>query len=404
MRLIYANPNSMPSTAPASLQVIQAVSALAGQMDVHLIAKREGRKDDRRSVASYYGLELPVGLHMHLLPALDLRIGRVRLSPPFAILALLKILRLHLAGGRSTVIVRDLRLGQFLLRCRRMIRLPVLLFETHEVFAVSLQDKMTGMNPGRIRKVEAREKYVYRHADGLICITGNLARMIDERYPVHGPVLIVPDGVDLSKFPNTRRDEHGRTLLYMGNLHHWKGIDILLEAMKEMPDVQLNIVGGTEERIRHYRELAVTLGVDKRVRFEGYVVPARRFEYYASADAFVLPLRPVSIASYFTSPLKLFEYMAAGRPIIAADLPAIREVLRDEENAIMVRPDDPQALAEGILRVLDDAALGRRLAEQAASDVRSYTWDERAAKIKAFVCTNWAPVCENVVDMEKAKG
>ena len=79
--------------------------------------------------------------------------------------------------------------------------------------------------------------------------------------------------------------------------------------------------------------------------------------------------------------MKLFEYMAAGRPIVACDVPALREVLRHGENAWLVAPDDPRSLAEGIRTVLDDQALAARLAERAASDVRARTWEARAARI-----------------------
>ena len=89
----------------------------------------------------------------------------------------------------------------------------------------------------------------------------------------------------------------------------------------------------------------------------------------------------------FTSPLKLFEYMAAARPIVASDLPALREVLRDGENALLVPPEDPVALAVAIRRLQEDPALAERLAGQAARDVRAYTWEERGRRIVEFLGT-----------------
>jgi len=104
-----------------------------------------------------------------------------------------------------------------------------------------------------------------------------------------------------------------------------------------------------------------------------------------AADALVLPnSAKAKISSHYTSPLKLFEYMASRRPIVASDLPSLREVLRDGENAVLVKPDNPRALAEGIERALSDAELAARIGRQAREDVEQYTWEKRAVNITTF--------------------
>jgi glycosyltransferase involved in cell wall biosynthesis len=97
-----------------------------------------------------------------------------------------------------------------------------------------------------------------------------------------------------------------------------------------------------------------------------------------------LPNPSSAISTLFTSPLKLFEYMAAGRPIVASDLPAIREVLHHDVDALLVAAGDPAALAAGIERVLADPGLARRLAEAALSAVPAYSWDRRAERLEAL--------------------
>jgi len=91
------------------------------------------------------------------------------------------------------------------------------------------------------------------------------------------------------------------------------------------------------------------------------------------------------ISREYTSPLKLFEYMAAGRPIVASDLPSLREVLSHSHNAWLVPPDDPAALAGALCTVRDDPALGSRLAAQASADIAAYTWDGRARRLAAWM-------------------
>jgi glycosyltransferase involved in cell wall biosynthesis len=92
-----------------------------------------------------------------------------------------------------------------------------------------------------------------------------------------------------------------------------------------------------------------------------------------------------TIGSRYTSPLKLYEYLAAGRPIVASDVPAVREVVADGTTAILVPPDDPQALADGIARLLAAPVIAERIGAAGRAWVRGRTWDARAAAILAFV-------------------
>src|SRR4029079_715197 len=98
----------------------------------------------------------------------------------------------------------------------------------------------------------------------------------------------------------------------------------------------------------------------------------------------VLPNRPSAIFNEFPSPLKLFEYMASGRPIVASALPSLREVLRDGENALLVEPGNPPAFVAAISRLKDDPALAAQLAAQARRDVEDFTWVRRAERLEAL--------------------
>ena len=100
-----------------------------------------------------------------------------------------------------------------------------------------------------------------------------------------------------------------------------------------------------------------------------------------ACDVTTIPWAWTEFSAYYTSPLKLFEYMAAGVPIVASRLPSLGEVLRHDENGWLVEPGDPVALAEGIDEVLSDGDRSASLARQAAVDVQRYSWSNRGAQI-----------------------
>jgi glycosyltransferase involved in cell wall biosynthesis len=226
----------------------------------------------------------------------------------------------------------------------------------------------------------------------VVCITAGLA----EEYVAGGVdpkrILVSPDAVDFERFSSLPEKAEARNALaippnapvvcYTGHLYSWKGAHTLARASRHLPNEYLvYVVGGTEEDVNSFRRFLRDEGLDK-VKSIGHVPPDRVPAYLAAADVLALPNSGRSETSArFTSPMKLFEYMAAGRPIVASRLPSLQEVLRDGENALLVPSDDPKALAAGIVTLARDAQLAHRLSETARQNVRSRTWDARAEAI-----------------------
>ena len=118
-----------------------------------------------------------------------------------------------------------------------------------------------------------------------------------------------------------------------------------------------------------------------RVIFLGFRPYRELADNQSAADVLVVPNTGKDVISArFTSPLKLIAHMASGRPVVASDLPSIREITGDDA-AVLVAPDDAEALAGGIRKIFDDPLLGERLAKRAREKVERYTWKSRAAEI-----------------------
>jgi glycosyltransferase involved in cell wall biosynthesis len=157
--------------------------------------------------------------------------------------------------------------------------------------------------------------------------------------------------------------------------------------MRSVESAELVVVGGLppEPDLDRLKDLAARLSLEDRVRFRGFVPPPSLATERAKTDVFVIPLLDSTTARLFTSPLKLFEAMASGRPVVASDLPAIREILEHERNALLVPPGDARALAAAVERLLRDSALSAKLAARAFEDVKAYSWDRRAQAIEDFL-------------------
>ncbi|MDE2079445.1 MAG: glycosyltransferase family 4 protein [Patescibacteria group bacterium] len=233
----------------------------------------------------------------------------------------------------------------------------------------------TGARNRAARRVLKRAKHVVAISQGL-----------KDFYVAHGAkaerICVAHDGVDLAAFAHTESKDGARKRLglpldakvamYIGRLDGWKGIDTLLEASKLLSDAfLLAVIGGEPAQVE-----ALSARYPA-VRFLGYRPYTELPDNQTAADVLVLPNTGTDTVSvHYTSPLKLFSYMASGVPLVASDLLSIREVV-DEKSAILVPPDDAGRLAEGIQN-----AYGRNdLAQSARSLVEKYTWSARAAAI-----------------------
>ena len=175
-------------------------------------------------------------------------------------------------------------------------------------------------------------------------------------------------------------------ICYTGHLFQWKGVYTLAESVQYLPeDCVIYVIGGMDADIIALQGFIAEHHL-KNIVLIGYIPYHDVAMYLAAADILVLPnSAKAKIAREYTSPLKLFEYMGAQRPIVASDLPSLREVLCHRKNAYLVQPDDPKALAEGIIAIVDDKGISSAMTKAAYQDVQKYTWDIRAENILTFL-------------------
>lgn len=213
-------------------------------------------------------------------------------------------------------------------------------------------------------------------------------------------ILAAHDGVDLSKFDIELSQEDIRKKLnlslnkkivgYVGSFATMgmpKGLDDLFRALASMQNrPTLVLVGGSTNPAETsiYRNLAKDLKIENDVIFVGQVPHKLVPSYLKSFDVLAMPFPYNQHYAYYMSPIKLFEYMASGRPIIASDLPSLREVL-NENNCLFAKPDNPSDFADKIKNTLENSDLAQKVSKTALADVKNYTWQKRAESILNFL-------------------
>ena len=244
-------------------------------------------------------------------------------------------------------------------------------------------------------KKRAIHRYTHRRVNKCIVITSFLKEWLLREGVDPKRILVAPDGVDLALFDIALDKEGARRLwslpvgrkivAYVGSFfrYEWKGVDVLLKSAELLDQgILLVLMGASQEEEKYVAAHFQSPNIVILPQSDHNKVPS----FLKAADVLALPNKSGDIVSErFTSPMKLFEYMGSRRPIIASDLPSIREVLHDNENALLVSPNDPFTLANGIESILSDPEKGTRLANRAFADVHEYTWAKRAEKILNFI-------------------
>lgn len=336
---------------------------------------------DSQSLFSYYGIKN--NFSVKTLPCINR--GESMSGP-------LSIIRLYLQNlsfavsffllpidGDSVVYVRDLYL------------VPLARLKTRNVF----------LETHFLQQREKRLRYFFNFAKGIIVTTNALKEALIGFGVSRQSIHVAHDAVDLSKFDVAISRTKARTALvlpqdthivvYTGNFRTMgmdKGISFVLNALsrtaKESVPLLFVAVGGSEADLAYYEPMVRTIGVTDRVRLIGRVSLDMLAIYQKAADVLIMPFPRNEHYSYYMSPLKMFEYMASGTPILASRLPSLEEILTDK-SAYFFKPDDTEDFRKNLMRIIENYSEAEKRGLQAADDVREYTWEKRAGRILKFL-------------------
>ena len=367
--LLYVFPEPLPLRKARAVQVINTVEALAQSgLDVDLAFVPVAGASDP---FAHYGKSCPQNVRLiPLSRGLPAPFSRTRMhSNRFFLWRLRSWLKQEARHGRvpQVAFARHIKLASAMLG--EFPWLP-LIYEAHEIFSAPAP------------KLFAQEARVLEKAAAVIAITQGLAHALNGHFGLSRDFVIVPSATTLPATPGEKDwSSTHREIVYAGSLFDWKGVDDLIAATNWLPGFRITVIGGDEKGITRLRGMLPAEGAT--VEFAGHLSHAEVWKRLQRACIAVLPNRAGSVSD-FTSPLKLFEYMAAGCAVVVSDLPVLHEVLEAHEASWFI-PGDPRSLALAIRRLTDDPAHAQAMGAALAVKAKDFTWEARANRLRAVV-------------------
>jgi glycosyltransferase involved in cell wall biosynthesis len=234
----------------------------------------------------------------------------------------------------------------------------------------------------------AVEKRLFENTNHIIAVSNELKKYISDKYP-DSRVTVVPNGVRVDHFSssgykidNSENDKF--TIGFLGSMKPWHGVEILIDSFAGIAEGEdhyhLLIIGDNRKTDRRLEKKCRELKIDKKVTFTGAVEYDEIPKMLQRADVLVAPYPRLD--NFYFSSLKVFEYMAAGKAIVASNIGQISSVLTHEKTALLVPPGDTVSLQNTLKRMEQDPGLRRRLGDRAQIEARTrHTWSQRADRI-----------------------
>ena len=239
------------------------------------------------------------------------------------------------------------------------------------------------------------ESFLFSNADHIVAVSSGLREYILKIAEQAG-ISVIPNGVSLENFDAAESSKEWRQKLtrhpdtdfvigFVGSIKPWHGVDLLIDAFANLQaedqDFSLCIIGnGDKDYQSQLEQLCKQKGLKKRLMFFGAVPYESIPAVMKSMDVLVAPYPEME--NFYFSPLKIFEYMASGRPIVASSIGQIKDVLTNEKNALLVPAGDTAALQEALIRIKRNSQLRNRLSQASYTEVRSnHLWQHRLDKI-----------------------
>lgn len=375
-RVYYIANARLPNEKAHGIQLAKMCEAFVeAGFDLRLIVPNK-RNELRGPLEEFYGLKNKIMVTK--LPVIDIwpasALGFNLSSLTFALSYFFYLLKKRLFGHGGIIYTIDL--DQFSFFLIPFLGLPYF-FETHATKNKSL------LYWGFLKK-----------ALGIITINSWIQKNLAEKFKLApSKFLVFPNGIDFEMFSDQLSKKQSRLklnllqnqkiIVYLGRFYDWKGLGIVAPAAEFLPnEFVFYLVGGTELQ---FKDVTAAKNLPKNIICVGSRPYQEMPLWVAAADlVLVLGTKANDYSYYQTSPMKIFEYMAVKRPMVASRTPAVQEIVSESE-AFFYQPDNPESLGIAVREAMADEKKLSEITERAYKKVINYSWLNRATAIKNFI-------------------
>jgi glycosyltransferase involved in cell wall biosynthesis len=371
MKIIYIANNWIADGSSSVYATYNVWGIARSGVETHLVVRNVSQGETSELLRSYFNLECPENLTIH---RIDKKFKNANIEYYWKAARLVR----RLADQDTVVITRTPKILPHLLRKRK--RPFRIFYETHNFFLdLSLRDDLRRKNFS-LRKTAMQEKMGLKKIDGLICLTHTLQELW-QRY-VNLPIHVIYPG--LIEAHQANREGETINLAYTGALDKGRGIDRILDMAAHLPvPYKVFLFGGKKKQeVERMEETLRQRKLDHKITITGWLTQTELQQRLGQMHLGLLPLKDNFFNRYLTAPSKFFDYLSHSLPAVASSLPALDELVAQNNLGLVVDWDQPGMVAREIIILMDDPARYQQISDQVYTFATQHTWEKRGHQIK----------------------
>ncbi|NTV45746.1 MAG: glycosyltransferase family 4 protein [Chlorobiales bacterium] len=378
MRLVYLNKVFIDSPLPAvNFTLANAYGLAQAGADTTLMVQKKNAEFKEKTLYEDFHLQERPNFHLNVYP--EKSYFGIKTNQWFYLKAFSDIKKMHKKTPIDALISRDPGALPYMARLKKKKGIPVF-YQPHN-FYLDLSVR-PDVNPTNSQKYHLLEKEFLPQMSGILCLQDSQAEWYRKYLPGQ-KVLVAKPGMFRIE-PHAGAGYQRRLIGYVGSLQLKKGINALLEAFKVLqPEgFKLILVGGrNQQEMAEVKQRIYELGLEDKVLITGWVSYEQVEAYLAKISVGIIPLNDIFYNRYLTAPNKLFDYLSRGVPVIASDLPSLRDFVKEGAEGEFVPPENPEALADSIRKIFASEEIYEGYHQRAMNAATNYLWDKQAAKM-----------------------
>jgi len=382
MRIVYLNKVLLDSPLPAvNFSLANAYGLAQAGAETFLMVQKKTEHINQARLFENFHIEPLSNFHLKIYD--QKHYFGIKTNQWFYMDAFRDIRKWHREKPIDAVISRDPGALPYLAKLKRNKQIAVF-YQPHNFYAdLSVRPDV---NPKNAKKYHLLEKKYIPKMTGVLCLQDSQAEWFKKTFPSQN-ILVAKPGMMRTQ-PHAGMGFQRRLIGYVGSLQLKKGVETLLRAFKLLLPLQFKVIlvgGRNQHEMAELKQRIYELGLEDKVLITGWVSYAQVEIYLEKISVGIIPLNDEFYNRYLTAPNKLFDYLSRGIPIVASDLPSIRDFISEGNEGLFVPPENPEVLAAAIRKIFESEETYEAYHLRAHKSAVKYLWEHQARNMIAQI-------------------